>query len=1011
MKKIISLVMAAAITITAVFVFDVPNETIAASTSDNASGTFGDALTWTFDEDTGTLTIGGSGDMPDYDSALGVPWYKYNAKIYSVGIQSGVKSIGKNALRITNLQSVSIPNTVTSIGDSAFYHCTLLEEVKIPGSVTTIMANAFCSCSSLEEIEIPKSVVSIKNRAFADCTSLKKAVFKGAKPNSFGSGIFDGCTNLTEIRVPCAYFKQYNYEMNLFSVKDKLVSECDLSSAEWKSDDNQHWHECPECGATDNAEAHSFENGVCTVCGYGVLSISINEDNFPDTAFREYVKTLDTDGSGTLSAAEIDAVQSINVNEMNINDLKGIELFTGLYSLNCCDNSGLTNLDLSKNTKLSNLNCRNNANLSRINFGNITTLTSVNITNCGLEQLDVSRNTGLLWLYCCGNKLTSLDISQNTSLQTLECHNNKIAVLNISRNTALKELNCSGNELTSLDTDSNTELERLVCERNHLGALNVSKNKKLTTLFCGGCGLSELDVTENTALNLLDCDKNSLSVLDLSKNSNLNKLYCNENNLTFLDLSATNVTNTDGLSFTCVNNVYNASKCYVDTDEFPEGFDTDKMTISYNAVLIDGRLIYLYQRNVSFLEHAPVIEYEYDCGNGLTASFAIFAEPHNAEKHERQEAGCTTVGKREYWSCSDCECDFIDEKGSALLQNKDIAAIGHDWNTDWSKNDTHHWHDCLNNCGEKNDNAAHIWDNGTVTKQPTAAAEGEKTFECTVCGKTKMETLPPKGEPGGPNSGNISVDVQPGENVPATKLEKPFDELVDAVLTSEEQENIKNGIDIKIILIVSDATQSVPKDDKAKVEAALGELSDYKLGQYLDLNLLKIIGSSEGIKITQTNKPLTVTFEVPAALRKKAEYSVIRVHGGETGVLSDLDSDPNTVTIETDKFSTYTLVYKDVKTEPEQPGDSSSEDNDDDKDEGEQPTQLVVQPTQAVVQPTEPAQPSTQPQQPTQTDKSDEMESAETGDRTPIALYGGLVVLSMLVLGAVLLERKKRFNR
>lgn len=127
MKKIISLVMAAAITITAVFVFNVPNETIAASTSDNASGTFGDALTWTFDEDTGTLTIGGSGDMPDYDSALGVPWYKYNAKIYSVGIQSGVKSIGKNALRITNLQSVSIPNTVTSIGDSAFYHCTLLE--------------------------------------------------------------------------------------------------------------------------------------------------------------------------------------------------------------------------------------------------------------------------------------------------------------------------------------------------------------------------------------------------------------------------------------------------------------------------------------------------------------------------------------------------------------------------------------------------------------------------------------------------------------------------------------------------------------------------------------------------------------------------------------------------------------------------------------------------------------------------------------------------------------------
>lgn len=234
----------------------------------------------------------------------------------------------------------------------------------------------------------------------------------------------------------------------------------------------------------------------------------------------------------------------------------------------------------------------------------------------------------------------------------------------------------------------------------------------------------------------------------------------------------------------------------------------------------------------------------------------------------------------------------------------------HDWSNEWSKDDTYHWHDCLKNCCERKNNAAHIWDDGTVTKQPTVDAEGEKTFECTVCGKIKTETLPPKDEPSEPDSGNITVDVQLGENVPNTELKTPFDEFVDAVLTPEEQENIKNGIDIKIILIVSDATESVPTDDKAKIEAAIGGLSGYKLGQYLDLNLLKIIGNSEGVRITQTNKPITVTFEIPAALRGKAEYSVIRVHGGETEVLRDLDSAPNTVTIETDKFSTYALTYK-----------------------------------------------------------------------------------------------------
>lgn len=233
----------------------------------------------------------------------------------------------------------------------------------------------------------------------------------------------------------------------------------------------------------------------------------------------------------------------------------------------------------------------------------------------------------------------------------------------------------------------------------------------------------------------------------------------------------------------------------------------------------------------------------------------------------------------------------------------------HDWSGEWSKDDTYHWHDCLNNCGEKKDNAAHIWDDGTVTKQPTADAEGEKTFECTVCGKTKTETLPPKDEPSDPDSGNISVDVQPGENAPDTELKTPFEELVNAVLTAEEQEKIKNGIDIKIILIVSDATASVPTDDKTKIEAAIRGLSGYKLGQYLDVTMLKKIGEIEQA-ITNTNAPIRITFEIPTALRGKSEYSVIRVHGSETTILKDLDSDPNTVTIETNKFSTYALTYK-----------------------------------------------------------------------------------------------------
>ena len=371
------------------------------------------------------------------------------------------------------------------------------------------------------------------------------------------------------------------------------------------------------------------------------------------------------------------------------------------------------------------------------------------------------------------------------------------------------------------------------------------------------------------------------------------------------------------------NGHWHAATCGHDVKSGEAEHDFGAPTVTHSTCTQHGSEEYIcrtcgYKKTVTLdlAEHSFDGEWQKDENNHWKVCTVCSTEKSEVTAHSWNDGEITKqpteneAGVRLY-TCTVCKA----------TKTEPIAPLDHihDWSDEWSKDDTYHWHDCLNNCGEKKDDAAHIWDDGTVTKQPTADAEGEKTFECTVCGKTKTETLPPKDEPSDPDSGNILVDVQPRENAPDTELKTPFDELADAVLTPEEQESIKNGIDIKIILIVSDATESVPADDRAKVEAAIRGLSGYKLGQYLDLNLLKIIGDSEGIRITRTNKPITVTFEIPAALRGKAEYSVIRVHGGETEVLRDLDNDSDTVTIETDKFSTYALVYKEKST-PSNPG-------------------------------------------------------------------------------------------
>ena len=262
---------------------------------------------------------------------------------------------------------------------------------------------------------------------------------------------------------------------------------------------------------------------------------------------------------------------------------------------------------------------------------------------------------------------------------------------------------------------------------------------------------------------------------------------------------------------------------------------------------------------------------------------------------------CTNAGSKTY-SCTTCQAS----------KTEPVGALGHSFSKDWQSNDEEHWHICERCNTEKSDISAHIWDNGTVTKEPSAGQIGEKRFECTVCGAFKTEILPET------SAGNITKDVQSGENVPETVLTTPTKELIPIVLTSEEQQIVNSGTDIRIILTVDDATNSVPAQDKAAVENRIGNMTDYKLGQYLDIKLLKIIEDRRE-KITETNAPITVMFTIPEALRAESRvYSVIRVHNGKTDVLNDLDSDINTVTIETDRFSTYTLVYSEKTVPPQE---------------------------------------------------------------------------------------------
>ena len=153
---------------------------------------------WSLDND-GTLTISSNMGM----SGCSVYLYSHTedaAQVKNAVIEDGVTKINpfygcKNMIQIT------IPDTVTTIGQQAFAGCISLESVTLPPALTTIEVQMFQGCKSLSSVIIPESVTVISNYAFGGCTALEEITIPDSVEN-LNAGAFDGCTALKEITIP-----------------------------------------------------------------------------------------------------------------------------------------------------------------------------------------------------------------------------------------------------------------------------------------------------------------------------------------------------------------------------------------------------------------------------------------------------------------------------------------------------------------------------------------------------------------------------------------------------------------------------------------------------------------------------------------------------------------------------------------------------------------------------------------------------------------------------------------
>ena len=197
-----------------------------AVSAEQGSGTCGDGVLWTLDDD-GVMTVSGTGPMDDYGSIAEAPWCDLHASIKKVYVEDGVTTVGRRAFDYCEkLKFISLAPSVEKICDNAFSRCYALEDIAINGHVKEIGKEAFCdddklyslylgrgiekigesafeSCRALTSIKIPSGVTEIGDQAFFGCTGIVTATIPSTV-ESVGEAAFGYCTSLLKITVPAS---------------------------------------------------------------------------------------------------------------------------------------------------------------------------------------------------------------------------------------------------------------------------------------------------------------------------------------------------------------------------------------------------------------------------------------------------------------------------------------------------------------------------------------------------------------------------------------------------------------------------------------------------------------------------------------------------------------------------------------------------------------------------------------------------------------------------------------
>ena len=171
----------------------------------------GSNVTWVLTTD-GTMILSGTGAVAAYDSRKDTPWGDYNDQILRVEVQKGITSVS-GFCSCYELQEVSLPEGLISIGKLTFMDCQKLQEIRLPKSLKTLGEGTFASCFALTEIEFPEGLETIGDGVLVHCLSLTSVVIP-ASVTEMGDRPFSGDWALKTVEIKGNVPRLSNYSFH-----------------------------------------------------------------------------------------------------------------------------------------------------------------------------------------------------------------------------------------------------------------------------------------------------------------------------------------------------------------------------------------------------------------------------------------------------------------------------------------------------------------------------------------------------------------------------------------------------------------------------------------------------------------------------------------------------------------------------------------------------------------------------------------------------------------------------